>query len=267
MSEEVKWQAAFWGLVPIAINTMTQPSGKVLGFPSSDGFFLRSSPFVCACDTLYIIAALIHQGIGHGSVRVAARVIIENRFSDAANESESESFSQFRRNTVVRLVLFVLSTLLGIVKIYGMQGVPWTKAWASMFLSSFLILEIVGLLAGKGSYCWTGARVPQQPVQPADSARPFPSGTPHQASQSQPCTQDPQIGDAKWHITGVIVAPSTILINLVPIYHAIGDQWAKSLRQDPNVDYIAHFLYSIFACFLCLFAPHLGMVKQYGFLV
>ena len=259
MSGEVTWQSAYWALVPIAINTMTQPSGKVLNLPSGCGFSLRSSPFICACDTLFIIAAFIHQTIGHGSPRIAARVIIEERFSDATVESESGSFAQFQRNTVVRLVLFILSTLLGIVKLYGMQGVPWTKAWASMFWSSFLVLEIVGFLAGKDWCDRTATRNVQNPGLPAHSILPYQSGAPLHFGRLQPYVQDLQSENNSWLITGILVASASIFIHLIPFHHTMFKELAEVPRPDPNVEYLAEYMFSLFdirapACFWCLLA-------------
>ena len=133
---------------------MTQPSGKVLDLPSEWGFVLRSSPFICAADAIATLSSLLKSSIELGSPRVAARSLLEDRsvearFDDITDQEQAQSFTQFRQNTIVRLMLFVLSTLLGLIKIFGMQGIPWTKAWASMFWSSFLILELLNLLAGK----------------------------------------------------------------------------------------------------------------------
>jgi len=62
---QVSWQSAFWALVPITLNTMTQPSGMILDgmildMPSRYGFFLRSSPIICFLDTIYVLSSLIY---------------------------------------------------------------------------------------------------------------------------------------------------------------------------------------------------------------
>ena len=241
MPEEVTWQCAYWALVPIAINTMTQPSGKVLGFPSSYGLSLRSSPIVCACDTLYIIAAFIHQTIGHGSTRVAARVILKQRFSDAANDSESGSFAQFQRNTVVRLVLFILSALLGIIKLYGMRGVPWTKAWAGMYWSSFLVLEVVGFLAGKGRCGRAVTWISQRFGRPALPVRPYQPGTSVQVGQSQLSGQDSEIENQFWLITGLLMASASCCFFFLPVHyitlvHRLYEK-AKNMGAEAEIDF------------------------------
>ena len=217
--EEVTWQCAYWTLAPIAINTMTQPSGKVLGFPSSYGLSLRSSPIVCACDTLYIIAAFIHQTIGLGSPDVAVRVIMQERFGDASSDSESGSFAQFQRNTVVRLVLFILSALLGIIKLYGMQGVPWTKAWAGMYWISFLVLEVFGFLAGKDRLGQAATWISQRFGRPALSVRPYQPRTSNHVDQLQLSGQDSEIENQFWLITGLLMASASFCFFFLPVHY------------------------------------------------
>lgn len=147
MSKEVSWQSAFWGLVTIALNTMVQPSGEVLGLPSRSGFVLRSSPLVCVLDTIHTITVFIKHVSLLKFPRAAARKVLRDRFPD--DGSPTDSLTQFRDNTVVRLLAFVLSTSTGVVKIYGMHNVPWTKIWASMLWSDFLMLELLLFIAGK----------------------------------------------------------------------------------------------------------------------
>jgi hypothetical protein len=49
----VTWQTAFWTLIPLAINVMAQPSGRVCGAPSRYRTYLRSSPFFFALRIRY----------------------------------------------------------------------------------------------------------------------------------------------------------------------------------------------------------------------
>ena len=81
--------------------------------------------------------------------RALAREMKEDRFADTDKESEEtdDTFMWLRKHWAVRLLLFVDSTTFGIVNVYGMQGIPWTKAIASIFWSSYLLLELLGILA------------------------------------------------------------------------------------------------------------------------
>ena len=45
-------------------------------------------------------------------------------------------------------ILFI-ATLLQVIKLFGMQGVPWTNVWAGSYLSSYAVLAMVGFLALK----------------------------------------------------------------------------------------------------------------------
>jgi len=45
--------------------------------------------------------------------------------------------------TWLRWLFFVLGTLPQAIKLMVMSGVPWTKAWGLMLLSSFLLVEML----------------------------------------------------------------------------------------------------------------------------
>jgi hypothetical protein len=47
-----------------------------------------------------------------------------------------------------RLVTLVLGALPQVIKLYGMEGIPWTQAWASIYLLAFLIIEILTQVGG-----------------------------------------------------------------------------------------------------------------------
>ena len=136
----VSWQSAFWALVPIVLNSMTQPAGSLFGYHAYEqGFVLRSSPIICACDSLHFLFCLARQLVRTRSPRDAMRTAVAGRFQHA---DEQNSAAQLQRNVVFRVALFALGALPQIVKILSMRGIPWTTALASMFLVSFLVLEV-----------------------------------------------------------------------------------------------------------------------------
>ena len=67
------------------------------------------------------------------------RTAVARRFKHA---DEQNSAAQLQRNVVFRVAVFALGALPQIVKILSMRGIPWTTALASMFLISFLVLEV-----------------------------------------------------------------------------------------------------------------------------
>ena len=147
---EVSWQSAFWALVPIALNSMTQPCGEIFGLPSRYSFALRCSPIICAFDALAVACSFAYlMVVQKRSPRAASRRIVAYRFRDVANHSGTGSLEDLKNNTTFRLVLFVLGALPQIIKLYGVHGLLWTKVWATMFLASFVLLECLVLQLGQ----------------------------------------------------------------------------------------------------------------------
>lgn len=145
----MSWQSAFWSLVPIALNSMTQPSGMVFGIPSKYGFALRSSPIVCACDAFYTAVLFLYNSVVLKDPKAAARRVAKGRFRDTMDNEEG-SLHNLQRNTIFRVAVFLLGALPQVIKLCAVEGLLWTKIWGLMFLSSFLVLEFLVLLLGRG---------------------------------------------------------------------------------------------------------------------
>lgn len=126
---------------------MTQPSGRVCGFPSSFGFALRSSPTVCALDALHVVGQFLHQTITTRSPRVAARKVADLRFYERPNATGAGSFAAVKMNICFRLFVFVVA-LLQAVKVFGSTGIPWTQLWAATYLGSFVVVQLLDLASG-----------------------------------------------------------------------------------------------------------------------
>lgn len=120
---------------------MAQPSGMVLGFPSTYGFFLLSSPFVCLLDTFSILLRLTLTSLLGRSPRTTLQRIFQRRFRDVDVGDESY-LASLQKNAVFRLVLFNFGAVPQIVKLFAMRGIPWTQAFGAMYLASFLIMEV-----------------------------------------------------------------------------------------------------------------------------
>lgn len=182
-SNLVSWQTVFWGLAPIAVNSMGQPAGKVCDAPSAIGFWLRVSPIICFLDMLSILYRLVSYTISQGSVSKASKIILTQRytydyechtchkareaqqvqedheFEEApqahrdheareAQNSINDNLGDFRKNASLRWVSFLLS-ISQIVKLYAAQGLVWSKLWTSMYLASFLTVEMFVLISRK----------------------------------------------------------------------------------------------------------------------
>ena len=138
---QVSWQSAVWALVPIALNSMTQPSGKVLGMPSNWSFYLNSSPIVVTVKALELLFTLVWRIYSMRSLATAAHSITQDRFSDVGGSRSG--LAQLQEIKSVRLIVFVFGALPQIIKLYAMSGVLGTQICASLFFGSFLIIEAI----------------------------------------------------------------------------------------------------------------------------
>ena len=144
--DNVSWQSAFWALVPIALNSIAQPCGKVQGYPSRYAYLWKISPIVCVFDAAYLTIELMSAIIKKGSLRRATQQIRDKRFSDSVRESERNSMGRLQENVAFRIGGFFFGVVPQIIKLYSMRGIPWTQVWGSMFFGSFLVIEIILLL-------------------------------------------------------------------------------------------------------------------------
>ncbi|KAH8585696.1 hypothetical protein B0O99DRAFT_603095 [Bisporella sp. PMI_857] len=135
----VSWQSAFFGLVALALNAMTQPSTIDKTFPRSSLLFpARSSPFVCMADALEILVAFgFHWFRGVGVREAAWRIHQRRAREQSGGHSDNDEWTiektPAEKHPKTFLILFITSLLQG-VKIFGMTGLPWTQVWAGMYL-------------------------------------------------------------------------------------------------------------------------------------
>jgi hypothetical protein len=165
----VSWQSAFWGLVPIAINSMSQPTGKVCDAPRAISPWMRVSPIICFLDMLSIICRLVYYSISKRSVQAASTIIMTQRYAYDHDDAES-ALADFRYDAPLRWASFLLS-IAQIAKLFAAQGLIWTKLWASMYLASFLVVELFVSL----SRLWLPATWPptRWPAGPEDVPNPM----------------------------------------------------------------------------------------------
>lgn len=141
---EILASTLFWALLPIALNTMTQPSGRILGFPSWYNFAIRISPIVCAVNAISTLVELLFRAHTSKSYEIAFLGIAAHRFKDASDADKSEGkFENLRKNSVFRVGLFVLGALPQAIMLYASKGIPWEKACCTAYLASFVLDELV----------------------------------------------------------------------------------------------------------------------------
>jgi hypothetical protein len=81
------------------------------------------------------------------SFRDAFALLLHERFESDDEGESSEGIQEIEKITWLRWLFFVLGTLPGAIKLMGLKGVPWTKAWGMMFLVSFLVVESLVILS------------------------------------------------------------------------------------------------------------------------
>lgn len=138
----VSWQSAFWGLVPFAVNSMTQPAGLVCGAPTTIAFMLRSSPIICLIDVVFLLICYLYYLYKMGDFVEAHTQLLLFRFQEKAlgDGSQEGSYRNLQRNTIFRVVVFLL-TCSQSIKLFAYGGLIGTKVIASMYLISFLVIE------------------------------------------------------------------------------------------------------------------------------
>ena len=144
----LSWQSVFWAVVPIALNSMSQPSGRILGYPRTYNFALRCSPVVCAASALDSLAQLAVFTIRERSLSTALQKSIDRRFEDTHGD-EDGSFQSLRENTIFRIVLFLFGAVPQLIKVYASSGVPWTQTLGTAYLAPFILDELFLLAAPK----------------------------------------------------------------------------------------------------------------------
>jgi hypothetical protein len=119
--------------------------GKVCDAPYAVGPWIRVSPIICFLDMLSIICRLVYYSISKRSARAASTLIMTQRY--AYNHKNAESaLADFRYDAPFHWAIFLLS-ILQIVKLFAVQGLVWTRLWASMYLASFMVVELFVFLS------------------------------------------------------------------------------------------------------------------------
>lgn len=82
--------------------------------------------------------------------------IARARLGSGVSELEASAVEKHPKT----FMLLFLATLVPAIKLLGLQGIPWTKAWAGIYLCSFVVLAIVRALAPEG---WRDSPPPAAP--------------------------------------------------------------------------------------------------------
>ncbi|KAJ6594577.1 hypothetical protein B0H19DRAFT_65568 [Mycena capillaripes] len=120
-SPTVIWQAIAWMLLSLAVNSMSQQSGRYR-------IYMASSPLFCLADAVGTIIRFVTK-LRTGATQPDTTDTVIN--TPAAGRAWP------------RWVFFVLGPLPAAIKLCSFVGTPWTKTWGIIFLSSFSITELL----------------------------------------------------------------------------------------------------------------------------
>ncbi|KAL2066872.1 hypothetical protein VTL71DRAFT_1296 [Oculimacula yallundae] len=150
----VEWQVLVFAILALAINSIAQPSGYIEpSIPKRFRLYLCSSPIVCMCDAvamlLQLVATMIYLWIPLSTAFIVVvygrcENMIQNLGIDGEEDQEDKSYLSF---VWPRWLFFAVGVLPASIKLASLSGIPWTKMFGMMFLSSFLVIELFNLIA------------------------------------------------------------------------------------------------------------------------
>lgn len=165
---EISWQVLFWLLVPLAVNVMSQPSGRVCSIPRQHRTYLRASPIICLADVISILIRLTSYYVmssrsGRSNwtrlMNYHLNYYLRYRFDDLREpfvldkskddeeEPASEKLGVTQRTSYLRYLFFIFGGLGPGLKLIAMKGIPWVKTWGILFLVSFVVVEILVIMS------------------------------------------------------------------------------------------------------------------------
>ncbi|KAL2828759.1 hypothetical protein BDW59DRAFT_142985 [Aspergillus cavernicola] len=152
-SHEIPWPTIFFWMACLAINSISQPTGRVLGTPYQHQSILRGSPILCAFDAIHMLVSwVIYVGVSSTppttwSIRIAATRILLHRVVDDQGKPDLQAIHNFNMQSRVRWIAFLVGALPQVIKLYTSSGVAWSQAFGAMYLASWLLFEILVIAA------------------------------------------------------------------------------------------------------------------------
>ncbi|KAJ6530769.1 hypothetical protein B0H19DRAFT_1192000 [Mycena capillaripes] len=137
----VIWQTILWIMLSLALNSMSQQSGRYR-------IYLASSPLFSFANTLGITIRFV-ANLYMGPARVHAEPDIN---TPAAGRPWP------------RWLFFAFGPLPAAIKLCSFVGTPWTKTWGILFISSFFIAELLSVLDPAGSSAASLAEMIATPI-------------------------------------------------------------------------------------------------------
>ncbi|KAI9162857.1 hypothetical protein HJFPF1_04452 [Paramyrothecium foliicola] len=146
MGSEVPCLGVFLSLAILALNLMLQPTGRVCGFPHSARVYLRSSPVVCTVDSLTLLIDFSYKFFQTASITQAANKSIAWRYGDSSSDLQCPKVGS-KALLLLRLMVFVLGTVFGALKIFFTKGLQWEQIAAGCYVGPLGVTEVIHYFA------------------------------------------------------------------------------------------------------------------------
>ena len=164
----VSWQSAFWGLFLPAINTFVQDAGIASNPIVGARQILRLSPFICIVDAVWILYTFAALWNWHHVNPTKLREKVVKIRSDLAKIATEvlrrqglETQEKDKMPLYVRMLL-AFTAFTQMVKLSGMQGIPFTVFCAWCYFVGYLVIEVMRGLAANDI-----ESTPQEASQPS----------------------------------------------------------------------------------------------------
>ncbi|KAL3472173.1 hypothetical protein BJX99DRAFT_236065 [Aspergillus californicus] len=149
-SREILGPTIFFWMVCFAINSMTQPTGEVLGVSDSHPAMLRSSPIFCAFDAIDVMVSWttsIFSSSTPTTVSVTATQILRRRIRDKDGNPDLHAIRTLKTQWLLRWVAFILGALPQFIKLFASKGILLSQILGAMYLASWCLFELLFLMA------------------------------------------------------------------------------------------------------------------------
>ncbi|KAL2833316.1 hypothetical protein BDW59DRAFT_156818 [Aspergillus cavernicola] len=150
-NHQILWPTIFFWMVCFALNSTSQPTGRVLGLPYRHPSILRSSPIICAFDAINILTSWVTHVVSPiakpASFRHSATRILLHRVVNKEGNPDIQAIKNIKAQSRVRWALFLLGTVPQFIKLFTSRGIPWSQAIGAIYLASWLLFEILVLSA------------------------------------------------------------------------------------------------------------------------
>ena len=130
---------------------MTQPAGSIgNGISAEQSFYLRASPFVCVAEAFAALTHFVFLTMETWNPSLAINSISRAKYRNSTGVGTTRSQLQnLQDNDLFRLILFTFGVVPQTLKLYSCGGIPTSQIWASLYLLSWVILELLVVMPAR----------------------------------------------------------------------------------------------------------------------